>query len=706
MIGTRGIGCRSSWSLAPLTAARAFCLFAVCATGCGGDRDLQSSGGFLDGGLGGSIDASLDARRPGVQPIDATIPNTTPPCESERFSLRPTSVNVVVAIDGSKSMTTFWPQVRDAVADMMSANKNIKVGADLYWADVVESVEEGFKRINACGDTQHKLLEPGLDNSAKLGELFGTEPPGPGVAFWDFTPVADPLNYYLVNPTSLSDPSTTNYLVLISDGNDNCFGSFFAGETEKRLTYEKLARELVKKNIRVLPVGFNAQSDQVNLDGSPVVSDFAALDTIALHGGTGLDKALAADDPEQLKAAIETVSQRIVSCRFQVPGALEGAASGVSDINPFALNFIVDDRVVPRDRSQREGWNFVQGNVSEVEFFGASCAAVRGGARLEAQKACNGAEVCGTAASRVSAKPRAVQYLLDRSGSMAACSAGFFDCIPGITPSLTWWGVAARAISSSVTAPVNDDVEFGLKYFPNAGDLGCNVSEDPDVAPAAGTAIALIGNLLHSLPGGATPLLAGLERVAAKPGRLAEPGVTSALIVVSDGGESCEAVDQAVKVERLQIAARTLRQAGVRTFAVRFGAKDQNFADQDAQLRAIVREGGTATGDVDDLSNIPYLEAPDADSLNQKLASISEELAACTLALGALDAKADKDRVNLYLDGNIVRFDSAAQKQDGWGWLDAARTELELYGPTCQSFKTSRTTSIVIELGCTPIVVM
>jgi hypothetical protein len=693
-----------------LPAAVVLCTFAI-ASACSSDRQLHSDGVPSDAGTSADA-AARDASAPRLPsdpcPVDNPFcrdepPGTPPPgCTAQKFDLRPAGVNVVVAVDGSKSMTPFWPQIRDAVADMMTKNKSIRFGADLFWADVVESVDEGLQRINACGDTQHKLLDLGLDQGAKLGDLFGTEPPGPGIFFWDFTPVADPLNYYLINQTALSDPQSTNYLVLISDGNDNCYGNFWAGEADKRLAYEKLSRELVKKNIRVLPVGFNAASDQINLDGSKVVSDFGALDTIAVHGGTGLDKALAADDPEQLAVAIEAVSQRIASCRFQIPAALDPT----QNVNPFALEFLLNGMPVTRDRAEKQGWNFVQGNLSEVEFFGQSCQAVRAGVKLEAQKSCNATEVCGNAATKVSAKPRAVQYLLDRSASMGACTAGFLDCIPGITPSLTWWGVAARAISSSVTAPVNDDVEFGLKYFPNSNEFGCNVSDDPEIAPAPGTAIALIGNVLHNLPTGSTPLIAGLERVAANPGRLADPQVTGALIVVSDGGESCEAIEQPVKVQRLAVAARTLKAAGVRVFAVRFGAKGDDFADQDAQLRAIVREGGTATGDADDPNNVPYLEAPDADSLNLKLSTISEQLAACSLELGALDPKADKDQVNLYLNGDIVRFDSQTTKQDGWGWLDAAQTQIELYGPTCTAYKNSRTTSINIEVGCTPVILL
>jgi hypothetical protein len=687
------------------------CLFSLLVA-CGHQNGVSSDESSND--AGGVVDARsvLDART--TPPKEESCPPSNPYCgdggappksnicASAPVDLQSSGVKVVVAIDGSKSMNTFWTQMRDAVRGMMDQNPSIQFGADLFWADVVDSVEEGLKRINACGDTEHKFLDLAFNQSSKLDDLFGSEPPGPGVFFWDFTPVADPLNYYLTHDTPLSDPNTTNYLVLISDGNDNCFGNFWAGEDDKVKAYQKLARELVKKNIRVLPIGFNGQSDQTMITGGQLMTDFTALDTIAKFGGTGLDKAIAADDPDQLTQAFATVSQRIASCRYQVPAT----APDGKELNPFSLTFALNGQPVARDRMAKDGWDFVRGETGEVEFYGQSCQAIRAGVKLVASQTCSTEPLCGNATSKVTAKPRAVEFLLDRSGSMGACSAGALDCIPGLTTGLTWWGVAARAISTSVTAPINDDVEFGLKYFPDRGSQGCSVGDGPAVAPASGTAIALLGDVLHTLPGGATPLITALENVAQNPGRLAQPDVAGALILISDGGESCGGLDQAARVARIEAASKALFSAGIRVFAVRFGDKGLDFADQDAQLRAIVREGGTATGDPNDPNNTPYLEAPDADALNVALGSIAQELASCTLELGTVEADADKTRVNLYLDGDVVPFDKQGAKQAGWGWSDAAQTELELYGDTCTRYKTSRATSIVIEVGCEPITVL
>ena len=686
-------------------------VFSFGAIACGADRGATESNIPLDRDAS-AVEARPDGGRP--QPGDICSDDNpfcsddddsdSPPaksCESERIDLLPAGVNVVLAVDGSKSMATFWTQIRGALEKMVGENANVRFGADLFWADVVESFEEGVARLNACGDTQHKLLELSNNARSSLATFFGDAPPGPGVFFYDFTVVADALNHYVVNQTPLNDPRSTNYLVMISDGNDNCFGNFWASPEDKRLAFEKLTRELLKKNIRVLPIGFNGMSEQLTLDGQATTTDFAALDTIARHGGTGIDKALAADDVQELQQAIDAVSKRIASCRFRVPQPAPGARA----VNPFELTFWLNGKEVARDRTQKHGWNFVEGEVTEVEVFGDACEAIRAGVALEARRTCDPTAICGTAASKVSAKTRAVQYLLDRSLSMADCSAGFLGCIPGLTPGLTWWGVAARSIATSVSSPLNDDVEFGLKYFPDAADSSCVVTDGAQVAPKSGTAIEVIGDVLHRLPTGSTPLLAGLESVARAPGRLAEDGVAGAVIVVSDGGESCEAIDQPTKVARLAAAAKQLQDRGIKVFAVRFGTKSLDFADQDAQLRAIVKNGGTATGNPDDPNNIPYLDAPDADALGKALTSISQALSSCALEIGSLPADADKRNVNLYLDGDLVRFDGRNEKRDGWGWLDTERTIMELFGLTCEQFKSRRTTSIVVEAGCEPVFV-
>jgi hypothetical protein len=623
-------------------------------------------------------------------------------CGSQSVAIEPVGVNVMLAVEGSYAMRNHWPVVQSAVKRMLETNSQLNYGAHLFWADVAD-LGELVENVNFCGATENRVLDVAPNQLQATLDHLGPQPPGPGGRFFSLRPVIDPLRYYLERETALSNPNSTNYLVFISNGDDNCFGTFVASDADKKLTYEKLGIELLKKNIRVLPIGFDGATDQ-RTAGGMLTTDFSALDILAEHGGTGLKKALAADSPEQLEQAIGQVAQAVRSCRFKIPDALDPS----KNLNPFALTFLVNALPVPRDRTRANGWDFVQGNTSEVELFGDACVAVKAGRPLEARLNCGLEEVCGTAATRVTAKARAVQFLMDRSLSMLACSRFEEDfdtalkCLAGEYPDL--WDVAIRSIAKSVVSTINDDAEFGLQYFPNAtSESGCDVAAMPEVAPTQSSEISILASMLANLPLGRTPLVKGLEQVAMTPGRLAEPNVTGAVILLSDGGNACDELTQEQAVQRLGQAAASLRQRGIKTYAIRFGPKLEDFVEQDAQLRAIVTNGGTATGDPNDPNNVPYLEAPDESKLNAVLSSVSEQLASCEFVVSTTHPDADKSKVNLYINGEVVPYDMTNAKKDGWGWNDAERTTIAMYGEACTRFKNSRSTSIVVEFGCVPV---
>jgi hypothetical protein len=183
--------------------------------------------------------------------------------------------------------------------------------------------------------------------------------------------------------------------------------------------------------------------------------------------------------------------------------------------------------------------------------------------------------------------------------------------------------------------------------------------------------------------------------------------VTSAVILISDGANNCDGITQADAVARLGAAAKALRDRGIKVYAVRFGPKTgMDFADQEAQLRAIVTNGGTATGDPNDPNNVPYLDAPDQAQLDAVLTGVSEQLSTCEFEVSSNDKNADKDKVNLYINGEAIPFDQMGKKENGWGWVDAGRTTITMYGPACKRFKNSRSTSIVVEFGCNPIILL
>lgn len=672
---------------------------------------------------GGGVTAAFDASTPVLPPADAgtllppvtctadnrfcgdagpTVVDAGTLCGNAPIDLEPVGVNVMVAVDGSKAMSAHWETMQLALKKMIEENLSLNFGAHLFWADV-SSLEMVLDKLNFCGTTQNRVLDVGPDQQTQVLPFLGAVPPGPGAEFFSFRPVVEPLNYYLENASKLADPKRTNYLVFISNGDDNCFGTLFARTEDKLLTYEKLAIELVKRNIRVLPIGFDGATAQTTLTASGIGmlgTNFEALDRLAKFGGTGLDKALTADSSEGLSKAIATVSQAIRSCRFSVPDTLDPS----KNLNPFALEFLINGVAVPRDRTHKDGWDFVGGNTSQAEIFGDGCKAIRSGRALGARTRCNTEDVCGTASTKLSTKPRAIQFLLDASASMLACSdLDPFLCLPEPLGSseLLWWEVAVRSLATTVVATVNDDAEFGLQYLPARGtDIGsCDIAGQPEVPTRDGSEIALIGSALSTFPLGSTPLVAALESIAAQPGRIAEGGVSGALVIMSDGGNSCGEISYEESVRRLAEAAAKLRERGVTTHVIKLG--NANILEEDAQLRAIADNGGAPQA-----GGVPYLEAPTPDQLNAVLAKLSDELASCQLELGAPPKDADTSKVNLFIDGEQIPFDAQNAKQNGWGWASDAHQTMLMYGEACTHFKKSRATNIVVEFGCVPQIVV
>lgn len=637
--------------------------------------------------------------------------DTTPPppaCATAPVDLTPTGVNVMVAVDGSASMLPHWSLVQAALKELRESHPDSAFGLHVFWGKLADA-ESGLAKSNWCGDTENHVLDVGDNSEKALLDFLGDAPPGPTYAGGLLTtsPVVDPLNFYLQNATKLADPKRTNYLVFITAGNDNCFGNVFSSKLLKHAAYEKLALELTKRNIRIIPVGFDASSSASDAGAVVSTTDIEVLQTLLDHGGSGLKEVPKADDPSTLSAVIAQVGQAVRNCRFAIPDALDPA----KNLNPFALDLLIGGTKVTRDRHNTEGWNFVDGNTSQVEMFGQACQAVRAKAQVVAQKTCSD-NVCGTASIKVETKPRAVLLSVDASASRISCEDGSMDCLmvpdSDARVGITYWEAVQHAVGESLVQPINDDVAFGLQLFPSkdAAAFSCDVDPTPEIAPASGTAISIMSQVLEKLPFGFSPVVQALEDVAAMPGVLADPKVQGAVVMLTDGGDNCAGVTQAELVTRLGAAAAKLLSSGVKTYVVRYGAADGSTPDQEAQLRAIVANGGTASSDPADLTKKPYVDAQTVDDLTAALSQISNGLATCAFTLGELSDDADKTAVNLYLNGEVVPFDKQAAQQSGWGWLDPEQTSIQLYGQSCDDFKNNHKTSVIVEFGCEQVIVL
>lgn len=645
---------------------------------------------------------------------------TTTDCGSLPIDLHAAGVNIMIAVDGAASMGSHWKDIQTAVRSLRTNNPTASFGVHTFWADPVDpTTEDGMMARNTtnngCKEIHNKTLELGAHTAQELVDFLGPAPLG-GVIMdvYQVAPVLTPLDTtYLTSNTALSDPSKTNYLVLFTNANENCFGSAFTSIGDKLQAYQKLAVELSKRNIRVIPVGLDAPGSMPadpwgfgpGLTGTnymDIRTNYDVLDTLLKYGGARLKEVPRIDTPKKLEELISVVGQSVNNCRFEIPAALDSSMS----VNPFEINFRINAKSVARDRSETNGWNFVNGSTNQVEFFGQGCEALQSGLPLEAGKSC-AKDICGTAAVSVSTKPRKVLLLLDSSASRIECSDGSFDCLslPGSSETRppSFWEVVQHAVGDVLVAPVNNEVAFGMQFFPNknAEEFSCEVATTPEIPAAPGVQIEIMKQMLEKVPFGLSPVVSVLENVAAMPGNLADPGVVGAVVLLSDGGDNCSGEMQPQIVSRLGAASKKLLTSGVRTFAIRYGSKDGETADAAEQLTAIAKEGGTAltTG------SVAYIDAKSPKELGDALSGISDQLASCVFTLGNVAPGVDRNRTNLFLDGEQIGFDAMGTKQEGWSWVDQAQTTIELYGPACTLFKTSLRTNIIVEFGCEQIVI-
>ncbi len=272
-------------------------LFVLGLSACSADSGKVMSSGYP----GGQPDSGMPQDDSVLPPICADDnpycdPSNEPEpgnCGNEPIDLKPSGVNIMVAVDGAASMKTHWPRIRTAVERLREQHPESDIGVQVFYGELVKGFEEGFGKANWCGETHNNMLDVGDHDKAQLSQFLGTDPPGPAfiAGLFETHPVIEPLNYYLTHQTTLGDPTKTNYLLFVTSGNDNCFGSVFAKKDDKLLAYEKLAVELRKRNIRVLPIGFDASAkpgSTGNWGTANGNTDIDVLKTLLAHGGTGL----------------------------------------------------------------------------------------------------------------------------------------------------------------------------------------------------------------------------------------------------------------------------------------------------------------------------------------------------------------------------------------------------------------------------------
>ncbi len=255
-------------------------------------------------------------------------------CGGQKFESTVTEANILIVLDHSCSMQEViannrskWDTATSAVRNVTTRNamnNKLRFGLQLFSLNV-----------SACN--------PGrIDVPVGPSSVTAISNALPLNAEGNATPIGGAL-HVAATSGELTDVTRANYVLLLTDGMENCGGAPVA-EVEG----------LFGRGVRTWSVGFGSDVD-ANL-----------LTQMAIKGGTAratIPRYFQADNTADLEGALAAITSGAASCDFTLT---------LTPPNPASLYVAVDGQFFPRDPSRVAGWDYqVAGN--RVTLYGPAC---------------------------------------------------------------------------------------------------------------------------------------------------------------------------------------------------------------------------------------------------------------------------------------------------------------------------------------------
>lgn len=270
-------------------------------------------------------------------------------CGGEKFGHTPTEANVLIVLDRSCSMEeritpteTKWMSATGAVRQVTAQN--------------ISSLRFGLQMFSQYG----QRCSPGqIDVWVGANNVGAISQALPARADGSMTPIGAALNV-AANSGQLADPTRANFVLLVTDGIENCGG---APVNE--------VQGLFMRGVKTYTVGF----------GNAV--DANRLNEMAVRGGTAratLPRYFQADSPTDLQAALRSITAGATTCDYRL---------AQTPPDPTKLHVAVDGQFFPRDPSRTAGWDYdAAGN--RVILYGPACDVIaqRPGAKVSVIYGC------------------------------------------------------------------------------------------------------------------------------------------------------------------------------------------------------------------------------------------------------------------------------------------------------------------------------
>jgi len=254
-------------------------------------------------------------------------------CGGDKFDATPVQANMLIVLDHSGSMmekiagVPKWTSAVDAVRTISAGHADIRFGLQMF--------SYSGAQCNAGS-----VVVPIADDAAQaISSAL------PANADGAMTPIGGALKV-AANEQGLYDPNRANYVLLITDGKENCNGA----------PVSEVAT-LFNKGIRTWTVGFGGAVDANRLN------------QMAIKGGTARQDArryYQADSQTELAQALAAIVRASTGCDFALTQTPPDATKLFVGIN---------GQIVPRDTNHLSGWDYTQA-TNRVTLYGPACDAV------------------------------------------------------------------------------------------------------------------------------------------------------------------------------------------------------------------------------------------------------------------------------------------------------------------------------------------
>ena len=278
---------------------------------------------------------------------------------------------------------------------------------------------------------------------------------------------------------------------------------------------------------------------------------------------------------------------------------------------------------------------------------------------------------------------------LDTSASMNDAFTG--PCAAGCGPSSKWAAVVDAI--DTVVSTTTPEVNWGLTFF-TWGDTTCDTS-DITVPIGATNATRIRSELSYRSAGGALlypgnrPTRAAMDAGSRQLSERTTSG-WHVILLVTDGAPECAGGGPALTSSDAAATVQAITRARTLGFATVVAGVAIAPGPAEATLAEMAQAGGLARA-----ASPPYAPVSSAGDLVAVMNALVQQTTTCTRVVPeppVNDGSVSRSNISVFADGAPVPRD--ASHANGWDYIDASLTSIQLYGPACDAARAGVAISI------------